>query len=301
MIEGGLIVSRFLHYTAVLVLFGLSLFPLYAYPYRAGPQPARSGLRAYWFLLSAAVVALLSSLPWLAFTAANMAGNMGAALDWETLGPILHDTSFGFVWLARAALALLIIGLIVVGRDRNRIAPALLAAALLASLAAVGHTQQTEGAASVIHAGADALHLLAAGAWIGGLLMLAHVLASGADDAEQVLMRFSGMGYVAVAILIASGLVNGWYLVGTLDALVSTPYGQLLIAKLCVFAGMLSLAVANRFWLVPALGSDGGGAKQPVLDRLRRHVIAEEVLGLVVVLIVSALGTMEPAATQLAN
>lgn len=301
MLEGGLIVSRFLHYTAVLVLFGLSLFPLYAYPYRAGPQPARSGLRAYWFLLSAAVVALLSSLPWLAFTAANMAGNMGAALDWETLGPILHDTSFGFVWLARAALALLIIGLIVVGRDRNRIAPALLAAALLASLAAVGHTQQTEGAASVIHAGADALHLLAAGAWIGGLLMLAHVLASGADDAEQVLMRFSGMGYVAVAILIASGLVNGWYLVGTLDALVSTPYGQLLIAKLCAFAGMLSLAVANRFWLVPALGSDGGGAKQPVLDRLRRHVIAEEVLGLVVVLIVSALGTMEPAATQLAN
>ncbi|HUJ38600.1 MAG TPA: copper resistance protein CopD, partial [Hyphomicrobium sp.] len=135
MLEGGLIVSRFLHYTAVLVLFGLSLFPLYAYPYRAGPQPARSGLRAYWFLLSAAVVALLSSLPWLAFTAANMAGNMGAALDWETLGPVVHDTSFGFVWLARAVLALLIIGLIVVGRDRNRIAPALLAAALLASLA----------------------------------------------------------------------------------------------------------------------------------------------------------------------
>jgi len=298
MLEGGLIVSRFLHYTAVLVLFGLSLFPLYAYPYRAGPQPARSGLRTYWFLLSAAVVALLSSLPWLAFTAANMAGNMGAALDWETLGPVVHDTSFGFVWLARAALALLIIGLIVVGRDCNRIAPALLAAALLASLAAVGHTQQTEGAASVIHAGADALHLLAAGAWIGGLLMLAYVLASGADDAEQVLMRFSGMGYVAVAILIASGLVNSWYLVGTLDALVSTPYGQLLIAKLCVFAGMLSLAVANRFWLVPALGRDGGGAK---LGRLRRHVVAEEALGLVVVLIVSALGTMEPAATQLAN
>jgi putative copper export protein len=38
-----------------------------------------------------------------------------------------------------------------------------------------------------------------------------------------------------------------------------------------------------------------------VLDRLRRHVVAEEALGLVVVLIVSALGTMEPAATQLAN
>jgi putative copper resistance protein D len=111
-------------------------------------------------------------------------------------------------------------------------------------------------------------------------------------------MRFSGMGYVAVTILIASGFVNGWYFVGTLDALVSTPYGQLLIAKLCVFAGMLSLAVANRFWLVPALGRDGGSAK---LDRLRRHVVAEEVLGLVVVLIVSALGTMEPAAAQLAN
>jgi copper resistance protein D len=112
-------------------------------------------------------------------------------------------------------------------------------------------------------------------------------------------MRFSGMGYVAVAVLVASGLVNGWYLVGSLPGLVGTPYGQLLLVKLCLFAGMLCLAVMNRFWLVPSLRKDGEASQGHALARLRRHVVAEETLGLLVILIVSALGTMEPAVNQM--
>jgi copper resistance protein D len=115
--------------------------------------------------------------------------------------------------------------------------------------------------------GADALHLLAAGAWIGGLLALAHILAADQEDVGQVLMRFSGMGYVAVAVLMASGLVNGWYLVGSLAALMGTSYGQLLLVKLCLFAGMLGLALTNRFWLVPSLGRNAEGVLRASLTR----------------------------------
>jgi putative copper resistance protein D len=137
--------------------------------------------------------------------------------------------------------------------------------------------------------------LLAAGAWIGGLLVLTHILAYTQEGAEPVLMRFSGMGYVAVAVLVASGLVNGWYLVGSLNGLVGTSYGQLLLVKICLFAGMLCLAVANRFWLVPLLRRVDEVGRVLSLGRLRRHVVAEWTLGLLVILIVSALGTMEPA------
>jgi copper resistance protein D len=112
-------------------------------------------------------------------------------------------------------------------------------------------------------------------------------------------MRFSGMGYVAVAVLVASGLVNGWYLVGSLAALLGTSYGQLLLVKLCLFAGMVGLALTNRFWLVPSLGRDCEGVRRHALTRLRRHVVAEETLGLLVILIVSALGTMEPGVSQM--
>jgi putative copper resistance protein D len=296
-IEAGIIVSRFPHYSAVLVLFGLTLFPLYAHPDRIARNSVQSDLWLQRAVLWAAIVALLSSLPWLAFTAANMAGDIGASLDWNTLESVLLGTTFGYVWLARNALALLVVGVTAGGRAQGWLL-ALLAAVLLAGLAGIGHTNQSEGTAVVIHTGADALHLLAAGAWIGGLLALSHSLIHTRGDEEQVLSQFSGMGYVAVAVLLATGLVNGWYLVGTFDALMSTPYGRLLLVKLCLFAGMLGLAVANRFWLVPSLARSGVTDRHNALVRLRRHVIAEETLGLLIIVVVSALGTMEPATTQ---
>lgn len=56
---------------------------------------------------------------------------------------------------------------------------------------------------------ADGLHLLAAGAWLGGLVSLFYLVAravrafSPDDDAEacNAAIRFSGMGYIAVATL----------------------------------------------------------------------------------------------------
>lgn len=302
MLEAGLIGSRSLHYAAVLILFGVAFFPLYAYPDRAGQRSIRSDSWLRRSSLWAALIALLSSLPWLAFTTANMAGTLSAAADWESLRSVVRDTAFGHAWLVRLALVSLTVGLTWLHRNspnRGRGLLAMLAAALLASLAGVGHTQQSEGMYSVIHVGADALHLLAAGAWIGGLLALARVLAASHEDVGQVLMRFSGMGYVAVAMLLASGLVNGWYLVGSLAALMGTSYGQLLLVKLCLFAGMLALALTNRFWLVPSLERDGEGVRRHVLARLRRYVVAEETLGLLVILIVGALGTMEPGVSQM--
>jgi copper resistance protein D len=297
MLEAGLIVSRFLHYTAVLVLFGASLFPLYAFPDRADFWSMRTDHWLHRVMLWAALVALLSGVSWLAFTTANMAGTPSAATDPDALWSVMGDTAFGHVWIVRLGLVLTILGAlslrIASKADRHwDIYTPLLAGLLLAGLAGVGHTQQSNG---IIHVGADALHLLAAGAWIGGLLVLAYILAYDQEDAEPVLMRFSGMGYVAVAVLVASGLVNGWYLVGSLNGLVGTSYGQLLLVKICLFAGMLCLAVANRFWLVPLLRRVDEVGRVLSLGRLRRHVVAEWTLGLLVILIVSALGTMEPA------
>ncbi len=111
----------------------------------------------------------------------------------------------------------------------------------------------------VMYVTADAVHLLAAGVWLGGLLPLGMVVVSSRakqlsnDDAVLVLSRFSGMAYLAVAALVAFGLLNGWFLVGSLSALIGTTYGELLLLKLGLFGLMLCLAASNRFWLVPAL------------------------------------------------
>jgi copper resistance protein D len=145
---------------------------------------------------------------------------------------------------------------------------------------------------------ADGAHLLAAGAWLGGLVALLAVLSSSAASGDRleseishVLMRFSGMGYGTVAILVGTGLVNTWYLAPSLTQLTSSLYGQLLVMKLALFALMLLLAALNRFWLVPAIA--GPDAKKTLL-RLRQHVIGEQVLGVFIIALVSVLGTLAP-------
>ena len=310
MIEIGLIVARFLHYLATTALAGLSLFPVYAY---AGAEPdVLSCWRQRWFLWTA-VAALFSGLCWFAFAAANMSGSMADLVDAETVWAVVHDTGFGVVWTLRMLLAALTVGvaawglcLKVAAHHQNWMTP-LLAAILLASLAGTGHAQIEQGWAGVMHIVADAVHLLAAGAWLGGLIPLALILHRylgtdlnvGSKDVDRILIRFSGMGYLAVAALIGSGLVNGWFLVGSPSGLLNTPYGQILLGKLALFGGMLALALANRFWLVPSLGrirTDAAEGLARSSARLRNHVLGEQFLGWMVLLAVSILGTMQPAA-----
>jgi putative copper resistance protein D len=155
------------------------------------------------------------------------------------------------------------------------------------------------------HVTADGAHLLAAGAWLGGLLALGYVLMLAqrvpseehTAHAVATLVRFSRMGYAAVAILISSGLINAWLLVGSPERWIATPYGQLLLVKLCRLACMLVLAAQNRFRLVPALASPKGGPlqAQSPLRVLRQNVLGEQILGLAIVVIVGWLGTLPPA------
>jgi len=146
------------------------------------------------------------------------------------------------------------------------------------------------------------VHLLAAGAWLGGLLPLGMVVVScrmkqlSDDDTVFMLSHFSSMAYVAVAALLASGSINSWFLVGSLSTLIGTGYGELLLLKLGLFGLMLCLAASNRFWLVPALAkSPISSQSELALARLRRHIVAEQILGVLVVGIVSLLGTSSPA------
>jgi putative copper resistance protein D len=311
MLDAWLIVSRFLHYAATLTLFGISLFPIYTYPGSTGAALARVYRRLHATMWWAALAALLSAVLWLLGVSASMTGTLDGVLDPDAAWSVLSDTSFGKVWMARFTLAAVIVVLISapvksltenLTEKLNWLVPAL-CGGLLVSLAGFGHTHVEDGMARVIHISADGLHLLAAGAWLGGLVPLFHLVArtvrtfSPDDEAEacNAAMRFSGMGYIAVATLIGSGLINSWFLVGSFGNL-GTPYGELLVVKVILFAGMLGLATLNRFFLVPSLikANETGEPTTDVLMRLRRHILGEQALGILVILMVSAIGTMEP-------
>ena len=283
MLEAGLVVSRFFHFTAMLLLFGWLLFPLAVSHGR--PPPPRA-------LLALVVLALLSGAGWFVLTAGSMAGDLSHSLAPATLVAVVTQTNFGPLWLARLGLIMVIAPWVVFAPAPGPRSLLLTAASGLAvaSLAATGHAQIGDGAIATLHAGADALHLVAAGAWLGGIVGLAAMLRGETDAHTTAAVRsFSGLGYSAVAMLLASGVVNAWTLLSGPTALVVTDYGRLLSMKIVLFLAMLALAAANRSWLAPALGSGNGLA---AAAKLRRNVLVELALGAAVVAVVSVLGTL---------
>jgi putative copper resistance protein D len=277
-------------------LFGGVLFPLYA---GAGPEDA--SLRR--LRIGAASLTFVTALAWFAFTTASMAGDPSALVEPPVLASVATTTGFGRLWMIRLALAALMIGLVLPRPTGRRLhtASILVAGALTASLAGTGHGPSPAGVAGWPHLAADGLHLLAAGAWLGAfppLLMLVFgplETRSAVSRAHSALEAFSSIGPAVVALIILSGLVNGWYLIGPNHPgdLATTPWGEALLVKLALFAGMLSLAAAHRWRLVPALAATGGGPD--TVRVLRRTLALEAVLGLAVLGAVSVLGTLPPA------
>ena len=296
-VAAGLIASRFVHYLALSVLFGGALFPFYGMASRAGGPRIPSWLAL--LLRLAAWLTFLSALSWLLFTAANMSGNVSGMTDPGVLSLVLLDTGFGRVWAVRlvlaAGLALLVLGRGEIGRRRHY---ALLAGALLllTSIALTGHAGSDAGRFGFLHRAADAIHLIAASAWIGALIvfcrmMVAVLHSESAPNFHYALAQFSGTGTAAVVALVATGLINPGFL-----ASLATPYGLVLLAKLGMFVCMLALAAANRFWLTPrlALALKSGIGLGAATGLLRASVLLETVLALLVVLAVAWLGTLAP-------
>ena len=138
--------------------------------------------------------------------------------------------------------------------------------------------------------------------WLGALAALTILLLrrTAPDDPaiHRALHGFAGLGTLAVALLVLTGLVNSWFLIGLarVGDLGTSLYGQLLIANLFLFALMLVLAASNRFRLTPVLGSVLAGGEDPrqALRRLRRSVAAETVVGAVLLAVVAVMGTLAP-------
>ena len=306
MILALLVAARFAHFAASLSLFGGWLYALHGLRGAAlAPAAARVIVPLRPMLLTAAVIALASGALWIAMTVANIGGTFASAADAGTWAMVLGETDFGRVWIVRLALAAALVGATLFAvRKRSPaldLAAAVLGTVLLASLALLGHTQVEEGGARAVHMGADALHLLGAGAWLGGLAALALLLRPAADPplglVHQALGRFSAMGVAAVAALAVSGLVNAWFLVGTPQALVATTYGRVLLLKLSLFGLMVALAAENRFRVTGevAAAAQAGAPPAQALKAIRRNVALEQVLGAAILALVAVLGAIEPA------
>lgn len=308
-----LVIARALHVGAAMLLFGELLF-VTTIAYNAGRRAAAvppptgddASRHAQIALAWALAVSAASGVLWLAVEAASMSGApLDGRFDVRAMTLVLRETMFGRVWSWRGVVwILLALSLLLArratdesARHRRNYAAMLLAAVYLGTLAWAGHAAATlPDAWRAWHLGSDVLHVLAAGAWLGALPALAHRLRSAqpAIALPEIVQRFSVLGIFCVLVLLASGIVNACFLVGSFAALFGTPYGRVLIVKLAVFAALLGLAARNRFSLTPRLERNDGMARRS----LRRNAGFEIAGGLAIIGIVGALGAMVPGAHQ---
>jgi copper resistance protein D len=308
-IDGPLVVTRAIHFAATAVSAGALIFGAVVAEPASRSTPAATTVVRSQIRLTASIglaIAVATGVVWFQLEAAAISGlPFGDAMTSDVLSTVLNETQFGLVSKVRLVLAVILAACLAYDRSAQARWLALGSAlGFTAAIAWTGHAGSTLGELGNLHLAADALHLIAAAAWIGGLVPLALLLAAArrhqglawgslARDAAQ---RFSTLGMVSVGTILATGIVNAWILVGSLHALIVTGYGQLLLVKLVVFAIMLGFAATNRFWLTPRLALSSGNEPQlEALRQLTRNSVTEIALGLTIFAIVGALGTLHPA------
>lgn len=192
--------------------------------------------------------------------------------------------------------------------------PAGLAAVLMVAAglctAAVGHAA-SHGVPGLV---ADALHLVSAATWVGGLALLvpAFALATRSEfqlrtaEVRRIGLRFGTLALGCVIVLVVSGIATTVVILGKLAFtdplhLVDTLYGRLLFAKVGLAAVMVALAAANRLLFLPAQAGVGWRARLAELGPdgtargLRRTVAVELAVGFVVLAVAAVLTAVSPA------
>lgn len=317
--DAFLIFARFVHFASVLSLAGVFAFLLFvakpALAMTSAPDENESALRRRLLTLfwPSLVIAASSGVVWVMLVAQNMSGRplSEILLNTSIIATVLTRTQFGHDWLLRAVVAFaLIVAVAVREIFFGARAPLWLDRAILAvggvfvaAIAWAGHANGESGWAGSVQLASDAVHLLAAGAWLGGLGPLALLFFEARRNgawlvaARAATLRFSTLGVASVGTLLATGSLNAWFLVGGFPALTSTVYGRLLFAKIILFVAMVCVAAVNRLRLTPRLSNAAGTTEtcSATLQRLQWNTVIELGVGLVVLALVGALGVTPPA------
>ncbi|WP_262281564.1 copper resistance CopC/CopD family protein [Micromonospora sp. MA102] len=285
-------VAKYLGYVGLLLLVGPALVLAALWPRRLS---RRGPARLAWSALGLLAVATLAEL-WLQVPYTNGGGLFDAT--GAGFGDVLGST-YGATHLVRlgllAAAAFLLRPLFAgpVSRTDGLIL-AILGGAALFTWSLAGHPAASPApAVSVV---VDAVHLGSMAVWLGGLVMLAVFLLRRADEREldAILPIWSRWAALAVAALLLAGTVQGLIEVATPKALVDTTYGQLLLAKIVLFALVIGVAAYSR-----ALVRKRTAAGRP--GSMRRAVVAELAITAVVLGLSATLVQTTPARTASAT
>lgn len=281
--------ARAIHFASLMSIFGGSA---YSTLLRRAGHPGSSVKPARILFVIAATLALVSGVVWFCLIAGQMSGSWANSADLPTLELAASGTRFGQIFLARF-VGLAALWLMCVSMKANPLAVAILAGLVLASLGPVSHAAAINGDIAFAGAANDAAHLLTAGFWLGGLMILALLVPQHlARPTELVgpLRLFSTWGTLVVALLVATGLTNAALILPTSALSLHNAYFDLLVVKAGLALAMIALAAMNRWRFAPAIRNE----RPRAVRYLTVSVGVEIGLGVAVVGIAGLLGLTTP-------
>jgi len=313
----GLVALRWLMFLAAMSAIGLFVLrAIVARPVvaRVPGTRLRAVSIAFWAALAAALVATPVYV-----VAATAQFAQRSVLDLGAVVPLLRVSQFGRSFLALewalllfAFAAAVTLWLDAPQRERRSVAALLaLAGALLAAGAALvapgagGHAAQADPRALAL--AADWGHLAAGSIWVGGLIGLLVLWRTVSADRRVAALavcvpRFSNVALTAVLVLVATGIASSVIELPTFASLLETGYGQMVVAKVALLLGAVSLAAMNLTRARPRLRP---GAPRPESATaallLRRMASGEVVLVAAAVLAAGVLTSLAPPARALAD
>jgi copper transport protein len=294
----------------------------------AGWQAASTGYSARLrtvLLASAAAGAVSAALAIVLQGAVAGGTGIGEALDADVIGDVL-GTRFGAFWalgfaawlavgvLAAAPRPVPVLRPAAVGATGLALPPTTRLAFLAVPLVALSALPALGGHAGVqspvaLLTPANVLHVIAMSGWLGGVAVLVLVLRTATGRLEggertrllaAVVARFSTLAGVAIAALLASGIVQGLVEVRTVPNLVETAFGRAVLVKIVLFAGIVALGWVNRQRLLPELrrAADDGVPPGRAGLLLRRTLRAELLLGVAAIAVTGALAGYAPSVAE---
>ena len=226
---------------------------------------------------------------------------------WQSFGgpvaEMVSSTEWGRLWLWRMAAGVAF-GMAIAGlafttdlwRSALQSLAIVLGCAGLWTISLVSHGAATVDI-KVLALTADFMHLVASAFWVGGLfhfalgvrLFRALPEADRRECLANLVPRFSVVAALSVAVIVVTGVFSGFAQITTAEAL-GTPYGITLIAKVALVLPLLFLGGLNLVWVRPRLRQDSTSE-----EWMRRFLLGEAVLGILILAAVGVLTSIEPA------
>ena len=277
------LIGRWLLFSGTLAWVGATtvrwgLLPVWSRGARSS-EPLRSAL-----IRAATRAGLLGGLFLLAGVVSRLQTQVSDFVDpFDPAGPqvrvLLTATLWGKVWITQALLTvagLLAFTAVWAGRERVGWVVAGLAAVGVGALPALsGHAIGTEGPTRLAVI-ADMVHVWAAGAWIGGLLVVVAAVGAGRSwrdgptgraQVTRLIGLFSPLALAAGGAMVVTGVFASWLHLSSVEALLGTGYGLAVRRKLLLVALLLGAGAYNWRRVKPRL-PDAGGTDR--LDRAGR-------------------------------